>query len=368
MSRYTFFIKKKFILLLACILALLAFPCYTRAQSVIVNANIDSLQILIGEQAKIKLQVSFDSKQKVVFPHFGDTLVRGVEIVETAKADTQYLNNKQRLVVTQEYTITSFDSALYYLPPFQVAVGSKIYKSNPLALKVYSIPVDTLHPEQFFGQKGIMKPPFVWSDWKGLLLLSFISIPLLVLAIFLIIRYNDNKPIIRKIKIEPKLPPHQQAMKDIERIKTEKVWQKGRPKDYYTELTDALRTYIQDLFNFNAMEMTSSEIIDKLLEIKDKESLNNLKELFLTADLVKFAKHAPLMDENDMNLINAIEFINETKVEEPVDKKPQPTEITIEEKRSKRTKILLACGIIAISITIIYILVSIGSELYEFFI
>ena len=368
MSKYTFFIEKKNILLHACILVLLAFPSYIKAQSVTVNAKIDSLQILIGEQAKIKLQVSFDSKQRAIFPHFTDSLIRGVEIVETAKADTQYLNNKQRLLITQEYTITSFDSALYYLPPFQVTVGSKIYKSNSLALKVYSVPVDTLHSDHFFGQKEIMKPPFVWSDWKGVLLLSFLSIPLLMLAIFLIIRFNDNKPIIRKIKIEPKLPPHQQAMKDIERIKAEKVWQKGRPKEYYTELTETLRTYIQDRFGFNAMEMTSSEIIDKLLEIDDKESINDLKSLFQTADLVKFAKHDPLMNENDANLLSAIEFINETKVEESVDKKPQPTEITIEEKRSKRTKILLACGIVAISITIIYIFVSIGSELYDFFI
>ena len=80
-------------------------------------------------------------------------------------------------------------------------------------------------------------------------------------------------------------------MKEIERIKNEKVWQKGQPKTYYTELTDTLRTYIKDRFGFNALEMTSSEIIDKLLEMNDKEAISDLKELFQTADLVKFAKH-----------------------------------------------------------------------------
>ena len=63
------------------------------AQSVTVDAKIDSLQILIGEQAKVQLQVAMDVKQKAVFPVFTDTLVRGVEIVETAKPDTQYLND-----------------------------------------------------------------------------------------------------------------------------------------------------------------------------------------------------------------------------------------------------------------------------------
>lgn len=88
------------------------------AQSVTVEAKIDSLQILIGEQAKIQLQVAMDAKQRAVFPVYSDTLIRGVEVIETAKPDTQYLNDRQRLLITQEYTVTSFDSALYYLPPW----------------------------------------------------------------------------------------------------------------------------------------------------------------------------------------------------------------------------------------------------------
>ena len=89
---------------------------------------------------------------------------KGVEIIETVKPDTQFLNDRQRMLITQEYVITSFDSALYYLPPILVTVDGKEYKSKALALKVYSIPVDTLHPDQFFGQKPVMKAPFAWED------------------------------------------------------------------------------------------------------------------------------------------------------------------------------------------------------------
>ncbi len=352
---------KRFLWLVACIC------CVYRAgaQSVTVDASIDSLQILIGEQAKIKLEASFDAKQRAIFPHFTDTIIRGVEVVDISKPDTQYLNDRQRLLVTQEYTVTSFDSALYYLPPLEVSVDNKLYKSQALALKVYSVPVDTLNPDNFFGQKTIMEAPFAWEDWAGIFWLSILAIPLLGLVIFLIIRFNDNKPIIKKIKVEPKLPPHQQAMKEIERIKAEKVWQKGRAKEYYTELTEVLRTYIKDRFGFNALEMTSSEIIDKLLESKDKESIDDLKALFQTADLVKFAKHDPLMNENDMNLVNAMEFINQTKIEEPVNQQPEPTEITIEEKRSKRAKLGLGAGIVILVILLAGILIYIGTGIYE---
>lgn len=337
------------------------------AQSVTVDATIDSLQILIGEQAKIKLQVSLDTDKRAIFPLYTDTLVTGVEIVDIAKPDTQLLNDGRRSLITQEYTVTSFDSALYYLPPMEVLVDNQPYRSKALALKVYSMPVDTLHPDQFFGPKPVMNAPFAWEDWYGSITCGVLFVPLLLLLIFLVKRIMDNKPIIRKVKVEPKLPPHQVAMQQIERIKSEKVWQKGRPKEYYTELTDALRTYIKNRFGFNALEMTSSEIIDKLLEENDKEAIADLRALFQTADLVKFAKHNPMMNENDANLINAIDFINETKEKEDENAKPQPTEITIVEKRSLRTKILLGAGILVLAAALIGSLIYVGLELYNYF-
>ena len=338
------------------------------AQSVTVEAKIDSLQILIGEQAKIELQVALDANQIAVFPTYRDTLVRGVEVLDVSKPDTQFLNNRQRMLISQEYTITSFDSALYYLPPMVVEVNNNDYKSNPLALKVYSFPVDTLNPDMFFGQKSVMKPAFVWGDWYWLFICSFLAIPLLILLIYLIMRIRDNKPIIRTVKVEPKLPPHQAALQEIERIKNEKVWQKGDSKEYYTQLTDTIRTYIRDRFGFNALEMTSSEIIERLLEENDKTAINDLKELFETADLVKFAKHNPLINENDANLVNAIEFVDETKVVEDENAKPQPTEITIIEKRSLRTKIILGCSIAVLSAGLIAILIYIITQLYNLFV
>lgn len=335
------------------------------AQSITVDASLDSLQLLIGEQAKIKLEVSCDAKQKVELPLFNDTIVSGVEIVDIIKADTQFLNNKERMLITQEYIITSFDSAFYYLPPFEVLVDEKPYYSKSLALMVYTMEVDTSHPEMFFGPKTVMQPIFLWKDWQMIIWLSILLIPLLIIVVYLTIRYNDNKPIIRTVKIEPKLPPHQQAIKDIERIKEEKSWQKGEAKIYYTELTDVIRTYIKDRFGFNALEKTSSEIIECLQEIQDNEAVADLKYLFETADLVKFAKHAPMINENDLNLVNALEFVNQTKKEIEENEKHVPTEITIEERRSRKAKLILSSGIIILSIIIFSILFIIGRDIYN---
>ena len=337
------------------------------AQSVTVSAQIDSLQILIGEQTGITLEVSADVDKHISMPVYSDTLVRGVELIEIAKPDSEYLNDGKRLVLKQKYIITSFDSALYYLPPMEVEVEGEVYQSNPLALKVYSFPVDTLHPDQFFGPKDVLTPPFVWSDWYMVIACIVLFFPLAFLLYYFIKRIRDNQPIIRKVKVEPKLPAHELALKELERIKDEKAWQKGQQKEYYTELTEAIRNYINKRFGFNAMEMTSTEIIDKLLEIKYEKALEELKGLFQTSDLVKFAKHIPLMNENDANLLTALKFVNETKEMADPNAKPEPTEITIIEKRPLRTKLILGGIILLIVILLLLSVMYVGRELYYYY-
>ena len=350
---------------LVAIIGLLLMGVSKADAQVTVDAKIDSLQLMIGEQAKVELEVSLNANQKLQLPLLNDTLVRGVEILEIAKPDTQMLNAGKRMLVKQEYTITSFDSALYYLPPFEVLVDDMPYRSKALALKVYSVPVDTLNPDQFFGPKSIREVSIIWEDISTIFWLTLLMVALGGLGYYLYKRFKDNKPIIRKVKVEPKLPPHTLALKEIERIKGDKSLRIADPKTYYTELTDVLRTYMAERFGFNAMEMTSCEIIDKLLETNDKDSIRELKYLFETADLVKFAKHSPLMNENDMNLVNAVDFINNTKVEPDPDAKPEPTEITIEEKRSKQGRMVLLGSMVVIGIAVVVILYMVTKEIFN---
>lgn len=335
---------RKYLKVVLCAVSLFAGTSFVHAQ-VTVEATIDSLQLLIGEQAKIKLQVSMDANQKLRLPLFSDTIVRGVEIVDVAKPDTQLLNDNKRWLISQEYTVTSFDSALYYLPPMKVMVNDKQYQSEALALKVYSIPVDTLHPDQFFGPKEIRKVPLIWSDviFSDVASLVYSSVLMLILggvAVFLVMSYVTIN------KVKPKLPPHQIAFEKIEEIKSNQSWRQNDPKMYYTELTDAIRAYIKDRFGFNALEMTSSEIIEHLLQEKDKDSIKDLCYLFEVADLVKFAKYAPLINENDMNLLNAVDFINQTKIEEDPNAKKRTIEVKVGENRSKKERIALICCIV----------------------
>ena len=238
-------------------------------------------------------------------------------------------------------TLTSFDGNLYYLPPFKVKVNGKTLESKSLALKVVEVEVDTTKLDKFFGPKDVQDNPFRWSDWSLSFWLSILMLVLLALAYYLYLRLRDNKPIIARIKIVKRLLPHQKAMKEIEQIKADKMVSSENQKEYYTKLTDTLRKYIEERYGFSAMEMTSTEIIERLMASDDQQSLSELRQLFMTADLVKFAKYSTMINENDANLVNAIDFINQTKLEN------QPTEETVkpqlseEDQRSQKTRRIL---------------------------
>lgn len=339
--------------------------CCSLFAQVTVDVSMDTLLIRIGEQTKIHLQVSMDVTSKYVLPEYADTIVAGVECLEAGEAIVEPINEGKRILVSRDYLVTSFDSGHYYLPPMEVLVDEKVYPSQNMSLKVESVDVDLEHPEQFYPPKDVLAPPFAWEDWALLFWLSIALLPMIGLCVYFIVRLMDNKPIIKHIRLTPKLPPHQKAMKAIETIKAEKQWTAEDSKEYYTQLTDTLRVYIKERYHFNATEMTSGEIITKLQEVQDVESMNELRNLFQTADLVKFAKYSTLINENDMNLVNAIEFINATKVEvDPATLNKQP-EMTVEEKRSKQERIGLIVGICVLAAGSTAALVGIFFELYR---
>lgn len=335
---------------------------------VTVESAIDSAQIWIGQQVEMTVRVSVDAHKTVEWPRYDSLqqIVPGVEVVRVEPIDTVWLNNQERMTLSRRYVLTSFDSALYYLPPMKVSVNGKVYQSKSLALKVYTVDIDTLHADSIFGLKDMMKPPFVWSDYRGLIVWSICVLLLIGFLIYVSVRLKQNKPIIHRIRRKKKLPPHEVAMERLERIKADQMEQKEDSKEYYTALTDALREYIQQRYGFRAMEMTTPEIIRKLQEVNDEGAIAELRELFETADLVKFAKYSTLLNENDRNLVNAIEYVNSTKKVD-VEEKKQPEEIVVVDKHSRTTKRILVGSIVVACLVLLYVLWRLAYRLWILF-
>ena len=338
---------------------------WAASAQVSVEAVIDSIQIFVGQQAHVTLTATAKENAKVEFPQFKpmEYITPGVEVLDRQELEQKPQDNGfvSRSMV---YTMTSFDDTLYYIPPMTVKIDGKPYQSKSLALKVLTIEVDTLHAEQFFGPKDVQDNPFQWSDWSLPFWLSVLMLVLLAVAYYFYLRLRDNKPIISHIRIVKRLLPHQKAMKEIEQIKADKMVSSENSKEYYTKLTDTLRKYIEERYGFNAMEMTSSEIIEKLMASQDQKALDELRQLFSTADLVKFAKYSTLINENDANLVNAIDFINQTKLENvPVEETVKP-QLSEEDQRSQKTRRVLKYFIIAIAVICLVIFAYVVYTLY----
>ncbi len=346
---------KRFLIYISVILM----PVLAWGQNIVVQAEVDSMIMWIGQQTGLHLSVTCDAGQEVVFPVYRDTIVKDLEILPPVKTDTQSVNNGQRMTITRNYTVTCFDSALIYIPYLPVYVDGVEYQSNRLALAFMTFEIPEGQENQIFGPKANMKTPVRFYEAKGLVFYWLLAALACVMAFYLFVRYRDDKPIIRRIKIEPKVPSHVKAISEIEELRNSGGPHSEDAKSYYTRLTDILREYINDRFGFNATEMTSYEILERLEESRDKDSLNELRELLSTSDMVKFAKFKPMLNENDRNLVSAMEFVNETKMEVPESElQPREEETIVEMKRSKgaRLALLLAGAAIAAAGAVFFVL------------
>lgn len=354
------------------LLIILSVGTLVASAQVTIEAAIDSIEMLIGEQVHVTVTATMKEGSKVEFPVFKpmQQLIPGIEVLKSTELGTKGKDGGfvDRQVV---YTLTSFDDTLYYLPPFVVKVDGKPYESKSLALKVVGIEVDTTRVDQFFGPKDVQDNPFLWSDWSLLFWLSVLMLVLMAVGYYLYMRLRDNKPIITHIRIVKRLLPHQKAMKEIEQIKADKMQNSENPKEYYTKLTDTLRKYIEDRYGFNAMEMTSSEIIERLEkaltdDTKDAATMKaELRQLFTTADLVKFAKYSTMINENDANLVSAIDFINQTKLENMPTEETVKPELTEADQRTVKTRRVLKLVITLITVACVVLLVYVFYGLYQ---
>ena len=325
------------------ILTMTLMGCSTLAFGQTVEQRMDSLQLLIGQQTILHLKATARKGARIVLPSFKpqDQIVPGVEVVEQSKGDTMQMGD-DRIQVSRDYTLTSFDEKVYVIPALDVKIDGKSYHGNPLALKVLTVPVDTVHPNQFYPAKGVQDNPFEWSEWSFAFWLSLLMIIICGAMIYLRNRLKKNKPIIARIRIVKRVPAHEKALREINDIKHHHTSaSQETQKEYYTQLTNTLRAYIVSRFGFNAMEMTSGEIIERLRASGDQKMIDELRMLFSTADLVKFAKYEIPMNENDANLVNAINFIDQTKTDEqPKEEKIVPTLSTEDQKSQQQRRLI----------------------------
>ncbi len=322
---------RKYRLLIAAVLA--AFTVNAGAQSIRVSTQLDSTIIAIGSQVGMTVSASFPSESGAFLQQLSDTLCAEVEIIEAQKPDTSFVGDIETLV--QRYIVTSFDTGLHFIPPVELLVmpdGSKIAADEAMLLDVrnpFNIEIDEQSGvAKITDIKDALDAPFEWRElleyWPWFVLVVVVA-GLVVLGVWLYRRHKRKQLGIVPKKKVPQEPSHVIALRELNRIREEKLWQRNLFKEYYSDLTDTLRRYISNRFGLNAMESTTEEIVEDIFPVLDGDIVNKnrLQEILNLADMVKFAKSEPLPDENDMALKKAMDFVTGTMPAEPAIKREE---------------------------------------------
>jgi hypothetical protein len=302
--------------LLFCV-GLLFWMSGTNAQNLKITASVDTPSITIGDQVHFDINIEQPSNAVVKFPELTGKLGDTIEILEKPKIDTTHQDNL--LKIHYQYLITCFDSGEYKIPALNVpySIGAKVdtLHTNEVTFKVTNVPVDTT--SQVKDIKAPLKAPVTFAEiWPYLAIGA--GILFIIAGIWYLVYKRRNKDV--KALAKKQEPAHIIALRELDLLRSQKLWQSEQTKKYYIQLTDIVRMYINGRFLIPAMEMTSDEIAKEFKHIHsiDQETKELLNKLFKLADLVKFAKASPLPDENEISMLNAYQFVNNTKLTEPI--------------------------------------------------
>ncbi|GGK14219.1 hypothetical protein GCM10007962_05590 [Yeosuana aromativorans] len=332
---------KKYIL--SCIFVLASW--FLHAQ---VSATIDSTSIKIGEQITYKIQVQTDTTSLVVFPE-GQTFTP-LEMIESYKTDT--LKQKDKFNLIKRYGLTQFDSGHYTIPRQKIIIGNKTIFTDSLQVEVRNILVDSTK-QGLYDIKPIIevqKPSSQW--WKYAL---YILVALAIVSGLLYWFLWRKKPLTESEKIAL-LPPYDRAKLAIKKLEESTYLKQAEFKEYYSELTDIIRKYLDEQVYDHAMESTTEELVNRLRLLKEgnqidlsPETIKNIEDILRRADLVKFAKSAPdvALAELDRKTIDVeIDHVKEVLPEPTEEEKLLDEQYKEEiERKKKRKKIIITAAV-----------------------
>lgn len=284
-----------------------------------VKATVSTDSMMIGDHFSLRVEISKDMMQVVDFPIFDNgELAKAIEILVETDVDT-VAKNGRNVTIGKSYTLTCFDEGNYALAPFPALYIDKnivdtIWSPDSLRFKIYTMAVDTTS-QTIYDIKQPLETPLRFGEISGYLLWAVFAAIIIAAAVYIIVRKLRNSPLLNHTSAP--LSPHIAAIQQLEKLHSQKLWQSGKHKLYYTNITDILRIYLEGRYGIAAMEMTSAEILTAIstLGITDRTTVR-LKDTLLASDYVKFAKYQPDNETNEKAFMDAYYFVEETKPDE----------------------------------------------------
>ena len=289
---------------------------FIQAQTITVSASTDTTDYLVGDYIQYNIEVVTNNNIQLLQPTFPDSLSQ-LELISVE--EPVIIEDDKSKTVNYGFILAGFDSISATIPPVAIEYRSAedtLYKRitcDSLTVNIHTVAVSKA--EEI---KDVKSPILIPFDWIWLLLWIILAVIVIIVGKYLYKRYKLKKseePIKKRVV---KIPAHVTAIKALNSLEKEQVWQKGFVKEYHSRITEIIRTYFEERFNLAAMELTTTESMLQLSNIKEAVNISDLTFKFLTnADLVKFAKFKPLESVNNEMMIQANDIVQSTIPREP---------------------------------------------------
>jgi hypothetical protein len=270
-----------------------------------VEAVIDREEVSIGDDVRYTVSVVVPSDYTVSLAEPGEAFT-GFAVRDFGSEHKRDFFTK-RTKWSWWYELDTYTAGDYTIGAVSLTLSGggeeRTVSAEPVKLKVKSL-LDSERAEDLRDIRG----PIAAKNRIGLLLAGLgILAGLLALAW----RISAGRTITRE---EVAVPAWQTALERLRGLREADLPGQGRMKDYYSELSDIVRHYIEDRFDIHAAEMTTEEFLGHVGErrLLVDEHTRLLKEFLVAADMVKFAQYGPGPDEVEQSYTAAERFINET--------------------------------------------------------
>ncbi len=293
------------------LIALLMIVSVARSEDIKFASRTNLDRYKIGEWVDLHVVAEFPPSVKLIGPSATDS-IGGFEMLNTEAGPIEQIGGQKRQV--WKFRLITFDTGRVFIPPIpflysvHADTSQKRAYSTPVALTIIGVEVDLQ------GDIKDIKPPLD-APWLFEDFLPYLLLLLVILIIGGLFFYLRRK---RRKETEPdrfvrRVPPHEAALAALRDLEDAKLWQQGRIKEYYSRVTEIVRVYLEDQFGVPALESTSDEILSAVKDLDPVRGvLRELKSFLLTADLVKFAKYVPTLDENTNELSAAYAIVRST--------------------------------------------------------
>lgn len=280
-------------------------------QDIKVRASVDSVDYEVGDYINYKITVTHSKDINVTRPAIQDSLGT-LELIRINPMQSEEKDGRTKKVF--EYVLSKYDSGDVIIPSIPVIYNQRNQKdAQVIRTNAVSLTVHTLKIDPHGDVKDIKEPIKIPLDWKTLLIWILVGLVILGLIIWRIQYYRKKKALREGAVVTIRREPHEEAFNSLKELEAKKLWQKGFIKQYHTEITAVIRKYFEERFSIPALELTTSELMQKLDQSRETSEISQITNDFLNnADMVKFAKYVPMNDINEEMMKQAFTIVEKT--------------------------------------------------------